>query len=141
MSKGLTTKYLRTYRVYVSMLHRCRNVNHPNYASYGGRGITVCERWLSFEHFLNDLGPQPAGMQLDRINNDKGYSPDNCRWATRKQNSRNTRRNHILVINGESACISEWAERAGINKTTLLLRIRRGWSPEQAVSSSVRQYK
>jgi len=80
------------FKSWISMISRCRTVTDKNYAQYGGRGITVCDRWLKFENFYADMGQRPEGMQLDRIDNDKGYSPDNCRWVTPRENVLNSRR-------------------------------------------------
>jgi hypothetical protein len=77
------------YRVWRSMHQRCSNPKHIRYQRYGGRGITVCDRWGSFENFLADMGPRPTGLTLERKNNDQGYSPDNCKWATWSEQNRN----------------------------------------------------
>jgi hypothetical protein len=87
---------------------------------YGGRGITVCERWRVFENFLADMGERPAGKSLDRINTDLGYEPGNCRWATKSEQMRNTRR--ALVFEGKP--LAQWAEESGVPYQTLKGRLR-----------------
>jgi hypothetical protein len=81
-----------TYEAWKAMLQRCRNPNYHHWRDYGGRGITVCERWLTFANFLADMGKRPEGRSLGRIDNNKGYSPNNCRWETREQQMNNTRK-------------------------------------------------
>jgi hypothetical protein len=130
----------RTYRSYNSMFQRCYNPKCERYPSYGGRGITVCARWSeSFENFLADMGERPAGMAIDRKDNDLGYSKNNCRWATQKQEMRNTSRNRNLMIDNETLCVSAWAERSGISAQTLLDRVDRGWESRRAVFEPVSQ--
>lgn len=80
-----------TYQCFMDMKQRCQNKNHKYYASYGGRGIGICIRWQSFDNFVEDMGLKPDGLSLDRIDNNKGYSKENCRWATKAQQVRNTR--------------------------------------------------
>lgn len=133
-SKGRTMS--PTYRSWITMRDRCRNPNCPKYADYGGRGITIDPRWESFERFLADMGERPAGRTLDRRNNDQGYSPDNCRWATRGEQARNQRRTHNITFNGETMCLQDWAERLGIAAHTLYYRLtKHGWSLDRALTT------
>ncbi len=120
-SKRLPTKVYRTWR---GMITRCTNDKYPCWKNYGGKGITVCERWLTFENFLADMGEPPtAAHSLDRINNDGNYEPSNCRWATPKQQARNTSRNRFITFNGQSKTMAEWAEECGIGYMALRARI------------------
>ena len=90
------------HNIWTSMKNRCLNKNVLNYKNYGGRGITICNRWLSFQNFFNDMGDKPNGLSLDRINNDKGYSKENCRWTTIKKQNNNRRTNVFLTYKTES---------------------------------------
>lgn len=123
-----------TYRIWISMRSRCNNSKDQAYANYGGRGITVCERWALFDNFLSDMGIRPPKHQIDRADNDQGYSPENCRWVLPKVNLRNKRTSHKVEWRGENLTISEWAERLGIHQRTLFNRIGRGWSTERAMT-------
>lgn len=127
-----------SYRAWGSMLSRCNNNNHKSYGDYGARGIRVCERWSGkqgYPNFLADMGEPSYGMSLDRIDNDGNYEPNNCRWATRKTQQRNTRRNFLLTHNGETLSISEWAERLEVSDVAIRCRLKRGWSVERAVTT------
>lgn len=93
------------------MVSRCRNPQSKYFKNYGGRGITVCDRWLAFGNFLKDMGERPDGLSLDRKDNNKGYSPDNCKWATRAEQNSNQRRNVYVVIQGETLCFSQAAKK------------------------------
>jgi hypothetical protein len=115
------------------MKARCLMTANKSYQYYGGRGITVCERWMEFEAFYQDMGDPANGMELDRIDNSKGYSPDNCRWVTHKENSRNTRRCRYLECNGERLLLTQWAEKLGISHPALHRRLKR-WPLEKALA-------
>lgn len=123
-----------TYRSWQSMIARCTASKSPDYKDYGAAGITVCDRWLnSFEAFLEDMGERPKGKTLDRVDNRSGYHPGNCRWATPKQQARNRRNNRSLTCQGETLLLAEWVERTGIPKSTILNRLYRGKTVEQAL--------
>lgn len=129
---GLWSKYKAEYRCWQDLLQRCNNHSHAAYPSYGGRGIFVCNKWAcSFEAFMEDMGPRPVGMSLDRINNDGPYAPDNCRWATQKQQNRNHRGNVILEFQGKKQTIIEWSEETGVDHRTILSRHKSGWPIEE----------
>lgn len=129
-----------TYNIWRSMNQRCYNKNSRPYKDYGGRGISVCERWRDgFVNFLSDMGERPDNMQLDRIDNDGNYEPGNCRWVTQKENNQNKRSNHHITAFGEKKLISEWSDISGINRETIRLRIEAlGWSPEDALRTPVK---
>lgn len=127
--------HTKTYRVWALMRQRCENPNFTSYQSYGGRGITVCERWQDFANFYADMGDPPPKMTLDRIDNSRGYEPENCRWASRKVQGNNRRTNVLLSFNGEKRTIAEWAEVTGLGKTCLANRLAKGWSVEHALST------
>ena len=91
-------KLTRAYEVWLNMRNRCNNPNHPSYKNYGGRGISVCDRWSDFKGFLEDMGEQPAGLEIDRIENDGDYEPGNCRWATSKQQKENNRKPKLTKL-------------------------------------------
>lgn len=128
------------YKTWENMKKRCTNPNVPNYERYGGRGIKVCDRWLnSFENFYSDMGDLPfEKAQIDRIDNNGDYSPENCRWVSAKENSRNKRNNRKHTFNGETLCLIEWSERTGINYWTLKGRVnKRGYTIERALSEPI----
>lgn len=125
----------RTYSAWVSMRSRCTNVNCPTYINYGAKGITVCGRWRSFEYFLSDMGGCPEGLTLDRTDNTKGYSPNNCRWATMQEQQRNRGNNVSMTAFGRTQLLVEWAEERGLTVAQLHGRLRRGWSHERALTT------
>lgn len=112
-----------TYRVWNTMLIRCGDPENKKFPIYGGRGITVCDRWKDFLNFLSDMGEKPAGLSIERINNNGNYEPDNCKWATAKEQANNTRRNRRITYNGETLTLTEWSQRLGITPSTLHERI------------------
>jgi len=119
------------YNTWLGMVQRCTNPESSCYQHYGGRGITVCDRWLnSFDAFSEDMGPRPKGKSIDRIDNNKGYSPDNCRWATRHEQMNNTRQNVWIEHNGVTMTASQWSRELGINVRTLCDRAKKGWPAE-----------
>jgi hypothetical protein len=119
------------------MRKRCSNPNATQFQDYGGRGIKVCERWKKFENFLADMGTRPGiGYSIDRIDVNGNYCPENCRWATAKEQANNTRRNRILVAFGKEMTLKQWAETTGLPDYCIRLRIDRyNWSIEQALST------
>ena len=127
------------YASWGQMINRCTNSNNHAYESYGGRGITVCDRWRnSFEAFYEDMGPRPGPKHsIDRIDNDGDYEPSNCRWATTTEQGRNTRRNRMITWDGRTQCLAAWAEEIGINKTALCMRLRKGWDVDSALTRPV----
>lgn len=114
----------RTYRAWSNMKERVLNVKHKNYKQYGARGITICERWLTFANFLADMGECPPQMTLDRIDNNGNYEPANCRWTTRFVQARNQRLNRFFTFQGETKCATDWAIAYGIRPQVLVSRLR-----------------
>ena len=131
----------QTYRVWLNMRQRCANPNNPKFGSYGARGITVCERWNLFENFLADMGEAPAGLTIERIDNDRWYSPENCRWATMTEQCNNRRNNIRIPINGEIKLAAEWGKLTGIPVTVIYDRLRLGWDPVRAVTQRVQRHR
>jgi hypothetical protein len=131
------------YRTWQSMLNRCYNKNVEHYESYGGRGIAVCDEWRnSFSAFLSDMGIRPSpNHSIERKNNDLGYSPDNCYWATKTEQQRNRRNVQIIEYNGVSLPVKVWAKQLGIAHATLRQRLKYGWSIELALTMKPHEKK
>ena len=129
----------RLYSIYRSMKRRCYDNNAISYNKYGGRGIKVCEEWQEYEPFSEwaKNNGYTDELTLDRIDNNGDYNPDNCRWATYKEQALNTRTNHFIEFCGEIKTLSQWADELGINRSTLCERINsRGWSIEKALTTT-----
>lgn len=125
------------YRAWKAMKNRCYYSRNIEFQHYGGRGIVVCERWInSFENFLADMGPRPSKRHsLDRFPNVNGnYEPSNCRWATSSEQHRNRRNNHLIAFDGQTKCLTEWAELYGISASTLYNRIKKGMPIQTALT-------
>lgn len=123
------------FNILHDMKGRCLNKNNEAYKNYGGRGITICDAWLnsseSFYTWAIENGYK-KGLTIDRIDNNGNYCPENCRWVTRKEQNKNTRRNWLITYNEETRCLSDWASIYNIKKNTLKGRLQRGWSIEKA---------
>ncbi len=128
----------RTYRIWNGMKARCRNKDSKKAHLYAGKGIKVCDRWLSFENFLADMGEAPDGMSIERRNGNGNYEPGNCMWATLKDQANNTTRNRLVTHVGRTQTVAQWAAEIGVDPNTLLYRLRRGWTIEQALSPTQR---
>ena len=123
-----------TYNSWDNMIGRCFRQSNPEYENYGGRGITVCEKWKTFSGFLEDMGERPENKTIDRIDNNKGYTPDNCRWITNGEQQFNKRNNNIVEYNGKNIPITQAARLAGLNPATVISRQRAGLSGDALFS-------
>ena len=151
LSREVTVKTLTThgmirtaeYRAWCHLRERCLNPNDISYHNYGGRGIKVCERWKdSFQNFIDDIGRKPSPKHsIDRINNDGDHCPDNCRWATRKEQINNRRVSRFVEFAGERLTVSQWSEKTGFGYGTILFRLRLGWSAEDALTKPTPKMK
>ena len=133
-TSSATRKESRSYWIWAAMKQRCLNPNNKGYPNYGGRGVTICDKWMSFEGFYSDMGDKPARLSLERINNNNGYSPENCKWADRASQNSNKRNNRYIEANGETRTITEWSRVLGVSHATIISRIERDWSEVDAVT-------
>lgn len=118
----------RTLNIWSSMKARCMNPKAISYPNYGGRGIKVCDEWLEFKSFHEwaMTNGYSDDKQIDRIDNDGPYSPENCRWVSRSENQRNTRRTHLITLNGKTQCASDWIKELGVSRSTFYAGIKKG---------------
>lgn len=123
----------REFRIWADMIKRCSCKSYKDFFYYGGRGIKVCERWKEFKNFFADMGKCPPNFSLDRINVNGNYEPSNCRWASRTTQARNRRGNHMITYNGVTLCLAEWAEKVGITRGCLKMRLKNGWTLDKAL--------
>jgi len=121
-----------TYSSWRSMIKRCTNPKHDNWRYYGGRGISVCKRWRSFAAFLEDMGERPKDKTLDRVDGNGNYCPENCRWATRKEQQGNTSYVRRITFHGKTQILADWSRELGIEYQILQKRLTAGWSVEDA---------
>lgn len=119
------------------MIQRCRTPKNTNYAQYGGRGISVCEKWQKFVGFLEDMGERPAGLTLDRIDVNGNYSKDNCRWTDAKTQQRNMQNTAYLTAFDVTAPLADWADALEVRANALSHRLMRGWSDEEIVTEPI----
>lgn len=136
----------RLYQTWVDMLGRCYNPNFRNFVDYGGRGITVCDEWTSFDRFRADVGPHPGeGFSIDRVDNDGGYEPSNVKWSTKKEQNGNTRRSVHVTLDGVTKTGLDWSKELGMNHSTVYYRIKKarplGIPDEVAIRSSRNEFR
>lgn len=128
------------HRIWCHMLGRCLNPTDSAYSDYGGRGIMVCEAWRDFTVFYRDMGPRPSPKHsIERVDNDRGYEPDNCRWALPAEQNSNTRRNRFLTHNGVRLTIAQWSRVTQISQSAIHNRLRRGWDVDAILTTPQRK--
>lgn len=133
-SHGLSGHEL--YSIWHSMIRRCYDDKCASFPNYGSRGISVCKRWQDVRNFIKDMHPRPfASAQIDRSNNDKNYSPGNCRWVTSTENNRNRSSNKVLEHAGKKMCVVEWSEETGIPASAIYKRLQYGFSVEDTLTA------
>lgn len=134
-------KGTKAHSIWQGIVQRCKNPNTKQWKDYGGRGITLCQEWETYEGFVLDMGQPPAGHCIERVNNAIGYTKENCKWATRKEQQNNRRNTTVLSYLGEKKTLIDWADIAGITTGTLRSRISNSWPVEEALGFKQRQRK
>lgn len=128
------------YTTWCHMRRRCSSHASQDFFRYGGRGIKICERWNDYRLFLADMGRKPSpNHSIERIDNAGNYDPNNCRWASKSEQARNTRRNRVIEIDGVKKILVEWSEMSGVNGPVILRRLKMGWDAKRAVFEKVRK--
>ena len=127
----------KTYQVWATMIQRCGNPQSRSFADYGGRGVMVCDHWKAFAAFFEDMG-EAKGLTLERVDNTKGYSKENCKWATRQEQSENKRNNIFIAHGGHMATIEAMAKCYGHNGSLVRKRIARGWSVQKSLETPLK---
>lgn len=128
------------YTCWKHMIGRCTRKSHEDYARYGGRGISVCKRWFKFENFFSDMGKRPTSKHtLERINNDGNYTPNNCKWATRREQANNKRSSIFVEYKGVRMTLTQWASFLGFRRGFIQSRMLRGWSFKKAITEPSRK--
>ena len=131
----------RVYKIWGGMKSRCYTPSATGYENYGGKGIAVCAEWHSFETFFADMGHPAPGMSIERINNSKNYSAENCKWATKTEQNRNQCDLVYITRSGVTKCLTEWAADAGTSYSTIKARLNNGWDIDRALTTPVRGHK
>jgi len=135
----LSSDEKKLYAIWRSMKNRCRDPGVPSYDCYGGRGISVCERWAEYRYgfwnFVEDMGPRPVGASLGRRDNNRGYNPNNCRWETRKEQARNKQNTCWVIYRGQAKPLVAWCEELGIDCDKARKRLGYGWSIKRVLET------
>ena len=137
---GHAKKRTQIYIAWSGMRARVLNPNTPSFKHYGGRGIKICERWNHFENFLEDMGEPEKGLTLDRIDNNQGYSFENCRWTTQREQLNNRRINRFVIHQGVRKTVGQWAQEFYLDYDSMRNRLRDGWSMEKIKTTPVNRY-
>lgn len=133
---GMT--HTQVHKIWSGMISRCICKTHPSYPRYGAKGIVICERWLRFENFFEDMGHPPRGLTIERNDSKGNYEPGNCRWATYTEQARNISTNHRVTFNGKTLCLAEWEEITGFLASTIRQRLKARWTPGDALMLPLR---